>query len=67
MESVYRSLTLVPRGILLKWILIHSLVNLVITVINIVTIIYLSDNYSKIKTIKGSLDDIYSGLSKQRL
>ena len=62
MESTYRSLTSVPRGTLLKWILIHSLINLIITEINIVTIIYMNDNYNKIKTIRGTLDDIYSSL-----
>ena len=64
MESAYRSLTSVPRGTLLKWILIHSLVNLLITVINIVAIIYLNDNYNKIKDIRDNLDNIYSSLSK---
>ena len=64
MESAYRSLTSVPRGTLLKWILIHSLINLTITVVNIVTIVYLNDNYSKIKAIRSTLDDIYSNLGK---
>ena len=63
MESAYRSLTSVPRGTLLKWILIHSVINLVITVINIVTIVYLNDNYTKIKAIKNTVDHIYSNFN----